>query len=178
MLTLKIDDIPQEGMNLEWEEERDSLLAYMGNFSHIDFGFEAPLQVAVRVWKTGKSVLIKGQVKTLLRLKCGRCLKEFIHPLSSTIDLTLFPMEGNSFEEEVELERQDMELNFFEKGEIHLSEIACEQIFLEIPYQPLCQEGCKGLCPVCGNDLNLSSCGCNREEMDSGFSALKKLKLN
>ncbi len=71
-----------------------------------------------------------------------------------------------------------MESIFFEGGEIHLSEIACEQIFLEIPYQPLCREDCKGLCPQCGRDLNLSPCDCVREEWGSGFTALQKMKLD
>ncbi len=106
-----------------------------------------------------------------------RCLKEFFYPLSSTFELTLHPLKGASFEEETELEVGEMELSFFEGGEIHLSEIACEQIFLEIPYQPLCRGECKGLCPVCGKDLNLSSCECVKEEFVSGFSVLKKLKL-
>ena len=62
---------------------------------------------------------------------------------------------------------------FFEGGEIHLSEIACEQIFLEIPYQPLCQEDCKGLCPQCGRDLNLSSAIASRRSGDRGSPPFK-----
>ena len=177
MLTLKLDEIPDEGLNLKWTEERDSLLAYLKDFSQIDFDFEAPLVSEVRIWKAGRSVLVKGRVETKLRLQCVRCLKEFAYPLSSTFELTLRPLKGASFDEETGLEEGEMELSFFEGGEIHLSEIACEQIFLEIPYQPLCHEECKGLCPVCGRDLNLSSCECVKEEFVSGFSVLKKLKL-
>jgi uncharacterized protein len=105
-------------------------------------------------------------------------LKEFPYPLSTTFELTLQPLKEAPSEEETELGSEEMELNFFEGGEIHLSEIACEQIFLEIPYQPLCQEGCKGLCPVCGKNLNFSVCECVKEELTSSFSALKKLKLD
>ena len=71
-----------------------------------------------------------------------------------------------------------MESSFFEGGEIRLSELACEQVFLDMPTQPLCQEGCKGLCPMCGKDLNLDPCACQRDERESGFTALKKLKLS
>jgi len=74
--------------------------------------------------------------------------------------------------------KKEMESSFFEGGELHLSEIACEQIFLEIPYQPLCHEECKGLCPGCGKDLNLLSCECIRDEGSSSFSILKQLKLD
>jgi uncharacterized protein len=177
MFALKLDEIPAEGLALEWTEEKDSLSAYLENFSQINFKFETPLLSEVKIWKTGQSVLIKGRVQTNLRLQCVRCLKEFSYPLSSTFELTLHPLKGESFEEETELEAGEMESNFFSEGEIHLSEIACEQVFLEIPYQPLCHEECKGLCPVCGKDLNLSTCDCVKEGFASGFSVLKKLKL-
>jgi len=178
MFVLKLEDIPEEGLTLSWEEQRDSLLDYLSRFSSIDFDFETPLHGDAKIKKMGKSYLIQGTVQALLRLRCVRCLKEFSHPLSSTFDLTLYPMKETRFGEEVELGEEDMKSSFFEGGEIHLSEIACEQIFLEVPYQPLCVEDCKGLCPKCGRDLNLSSCDCNKEEWEAGFSILRKMKLD
>lgn len=178
MFTLKFDEIPEEGLDLKWKEERASLLAYLKDLSRIDFDFGAPLQGEVKIGKASRLVLINGKIQTELRLQCVRCLKEFPYPLSTTFELTLQPLKEAPSEEETELGSEEMELNFFEGGEIHLSEIACEQIFLEIPYKPLCQEGCKGLCPTCGKDLNLSACECVKEELTSGFSALKKLKLD
>ena len=177
MYTLKLDEISDEGLNLQWTEDRASLLAYLKNFSQIDFDFETPLLSEVKIWKANQSVLMKGKVETNLRLQCVRCLKGFSYPLSSTFELTLHPFKEASFTEETELETGEMESSFFEGGEIHLSEIACEQIFLEIPFQPFCQEDCRGLCPVCGKDLNLSSCECAKEEFVTGFSVLKKLKI-
>jgi uncharacterized protein len=178
MFTLKLDEIPEEGLDLKWKEERASLLAYLKDLSRIDFDFETPLQSEVKIQKLGRSVLITGKVQITLRFQCVRCLKEFSYPLSSILELTLHPLREAPSDEDIELGSEEMESNFFEGGEIHLSEIACEQIFLEIPYQPLCQEGCKGLCSTCGKDLNASSCECVKEEFTSGFSALKKLKLD
>jgi len=178
MFTLKLDEIPEEGLDLKWTEEKATLLAYLNDLSRIDFDFETPLQSEVKIRKAGRSVLIAGKVETSLRLQCVRCLKEFSYPLSTAFELTLHPFKEAPTEEETQLGSEEMGASFFEGGEIHLSEIACEQIFLEIPYQPLCQEGCKGLCPICGQDLNLSSCKCVKEELTSGFSALKKLKLD
>jgi uncharacterized protein len=150
MFTLKLDEIPEEGLDLKWKEERASLLAYLDDLSKIDFDFESPLQSEVKIQKVGQSVLITGKV----------------------------PLREAPSEEETELVSEEMESNFLEGGEIHLSEIACEQIFLEIPYQPLCQERCKGLCSICGKDLNVSPCECVKEEFKLGFSVLKKLKLD
>jgi uncharacterized protein len=178
MFTLKFDEIPEEGLDLNWKEEKASLLAYMEGLSGIDFAFETPLQAEAKIRRTGRSVLIIGKVETTLRLQCARCLKEFSSPLSTTFDLTLQPVKEAPSDEDIELGSEEMESSFFEGGEIHLSELACEQIFLELPYQPLCQEGCRGLCPTCGTDLNLSPCECVKEEFPSGFSGLKKLKLD
>ena len=178
MFTLKFEDVLDEGLDLQWEESRDMVMAYVGSLSRIDFEFESPLHGEARVWKTGQSVVIQGRVQTVLRLQCVRCLKEFSSPISSKFDLTLFPMKGDGFEEEVELKEDDMESGFFEGGEIHLSELACEQVFLDMPTQPLCQDECKGLCPVCGKDLNLDPCQCRADELELGFAALKKLKLS
>jgi uncharacterized protein len=178
MLTLKLDEIPEEGLHLKWKEDRTSLLAYLENLSKVDFDFETPLQSEVDIHKVGRSVLIKGSVQTHLRLQCVRCLKEFSYPLSSIFELTLHPLKETSSGEETELGEEEMESSFFEERELHLSEIACEQIFLEIPLQSLCHEACKGLCSVCGQDLNLSSCKCVKEEFVSGFAALNKLKLD
>ena len=178
MYTLKLDEIPEEGLDLKWQEERVSLLAYLSGLSKIDFDFESPLQSEVKIKKAGRSVLITGKVQTTLRLQCVRCLKEFSYPLSSIFELTLHPLKEAPSEEEIELGSEEMESSFFKGEEIHLSEVACEQIFLEIPYQPICREDCKGLCPICGKELNLSSCECVKEEFSSGFSVLQKLKLD
>src|SRR4030065_1532476 len=165
MFILKLDEIPDDGLDLKWKEERDALLAYLEDLSRIDFDFETPLQSEVNIKKIGRSVLITGKVQATLRMQCVRCLKEFSYPLSTTFELTLHPLKETPSEEETELGSEEMESSFFEGGEIHLSEIACEQIFLEIPYQPLCREECEGLCSVCGKDLNLSACKCVKEEL-------------
>ena len=179
MFVLRIDEIPDEGLDLKWEEDPESMAAYLKTLSRIDFSFESSLCSMAKIKKAGKTILIKGGVRTVLRLQCVRCLKEFSHPLSSNFDVTLLPPEGVSAKEgERELSEEEMELSYHDGEEIHLSEIACEQVFLEIPYQPLCQVECKGLCEVCGTDLNLSACRCVQEESEGSFSVLQKLKLD
>ncbi len=179
MFTIKFDEIPDEGLQVEWKEDLASLSAYLEGFPEIDFEFESPLQSEAGVKKSGRSVLIKGKLSTILRLHCVRCLKDFSYPLSSAFEAMLLPpSEQPDSKEEVELDAPDMESAFYDEEEIRVSGIACEQVFLEIPYQPLCQEACKGLCPVCGKDLNLSGCECVREKFSTGFSLLKDLKLD
>ncbi|MBM4338538.1 MAG: DUF177 domain-containing protein [Deltaproteobacteria bacterium] len=178
MLTIKVDDIPDEGLELKWKEEPETLSGYLEELSEHQFEFDSPLESEANIRKIGGSVFIKGGVQTVLRMHCVRCLKEISHPFSSGFEMVLQPFKGSSLAEETELSSKELESNFFEGGEIHLSEIACEQVFLEVPIQPLCQEECKGLCPKCGKDLNISSCDCIKEEFEAGFNVLKKLKVH
>ncbi len=75
MYTLKLDDIPEEGLALSWDEQRESLLAYLGHFPSVDFDFETPLHAEVKIKKIGKSYLIQGSVQVVLHFRCARCLK-------------------------------------------------------------------------------------------------------
>jgi len=52
------------------------------------------------------------------------------------------------------------EVRFFEAPELDLAELAGEQLQLAVPMKPLCHNGCPGLCPRCGADLNLGRCAC------------------
>ncbi len=178
MYTVSLDEITEDGLDVEWQEDASSLTSYVQHFPRIDFAFETPLTASAKIWKAGPSVVIKGRVAAVLGLRCVRCLETFSQSISSNFEVTLLPSKESSDGEEVELSEEDMESNFYEGGEIRLSEIACEQIFLEIPYQPLCREDCKGLCPVCGKDLNRTSCECRKENLETGFAVLRKLKLD
>ena len=43
--------------------------------------------------------------------------------------------------------------------------------------QPLCRPDCRGLCPVCGVDLNQQSCSCGKDDIDPRWEKLKNLKF-
>jgi uncharacterized protein len=51
-----------------------------------------------------------------------------------------------------------------------------EQFYLALPMKPLCRADCKGLCPMCGTNLNRGTCDCKREWKDPRLSALKELR--
>ncbi len=68
---------------------------------------------------------------------------------------------------------------YFEGGEIDLGAELRDEILLAMPINPLCQEGCQGLCSVCGGNRNQSPCDCEdrQREVTSKLSALGKIKL-
>jgi uncharacterized protein len=49
---------------------------------------------------------------------------------------------------------------------------------LALPVSVVCRDECKGLCPVCGQDLNEAECSCERKVVDPRLAVLKSIKLN
>ena len=60
--------------------------------------------------------------------------------------------------------------------ELDLEPLARDAVLLELPLAPLCKEGCLGLCPLCGTDLNEGGCGCPAEVADPRWAALDVLR--
>jgi uncharacterized protein len=58
---------------------------------------------------------------------------------------------------------------------IEIDELVAEELLLAVPDQVLCDNNCKGLCPVCGVDRNSIDCECQTAEVDSRWAGLKQL---
>ncbi|HUF03940.1 MAG TPA: DUF177 domain-containing protein [Aridibacter sp.] len=120
--------------------------------------------------------VIEAEIRAPLEIDCSRCL-ERIPSVQEFGFKTAFASSSQLTEEiEVELDLQDLELSFAEDDEIDLRDVIREQILLNLPARPLCKEDCKGLCEVCGGNLNKVSCDCEQEETDPRWAALKNLK--
>lgn len=50
--------------------------------------------------------------------------------------------------------------------QLSLDELARADILLELPSKFLCREDCRGLCPMCGKNLNEGLCGCHSDRTD------------
>jgi uncharacterized protein len=60
---------------------------------------------------------------------------------------------------------------------VDLEPLIRDALLLELPAVPLCRPDCKGLCPSCGVDHNLTSCDCSDAEPDPRWDALRSLDL-
>ncbi|MBL8023484.1 MAG: DUF177 domain-containing protein [Elusimicrobia bacterium] len=95
------------------------------------------------------------QVRASLTLSCARCLERY--------ELEVRP----SFEVEAPVTEEYLDID----DDIR------QNIFLSLPPKPLCRPGCRGLCSMCGKNLNKGPCGCPPPETSSVFDVLKNLKL-
>ncbi|MEI3507380.1 MAG: DUF177 domain-containing protein [Anaerotignum faecicola] len=71
--------------------------------------------------------------------------------------------------------RENEETETFTGDQIDLADFVKRGIIGELPMKVLCREDCKGLCPVCGKDLNEGDCGCDRTIRDPRFESLRAL---
>ncbi len=72
---------------------------------------------------------------------------------------------------------QDVDITYIAKDYIDLEDVLGEQLHLQIPYQPLCESTCKGICTQCGTNLNRGKCACSKVIV-SPFSKLQNFKIN
>ncbi|MBI4803127.1 MAG: DUF177 domain-containing protein [Elusimicrobia bacterium] len=108
----------------------------------------------------GGSIFLEARASAELDLECARCAGIFPAGFTEPFD--------EVYEDTVE--------------SIDVCKPALEAIAVMVPMKPLCGAGCKGLCPVCGCDLNRRTCGCKMPEAPDEtkktgpFRALKRFK--
>ncbi len=164
---IKIKDIPPEGLSLKLEQQLD--LFDQGSASTT---FTAVLNIA----PGGNGVIhISGRVKAVPVLECSRCLERFGFSIDSEVNIDLAPVSSLSGGAEHELGGAELDMEFYDGEEVEPVDIIKEQMLISLPMVPLHSPGCKGLCTVCGADLNKTDCGHQRNAPgDFGaFSALK-----
>jgi uncharacterized protein len=120
----------------------------------------------VDIGRTPQGLIVQGNFSADTMLECVRCLREFSHPLDwEFTELYAFSKKSVS----------ETGLLLPEDAHIELGPLLREYALLEVPINPLHDPDCKGLCPVCGQDLNVRDCGHRPDEGDSPFAKIKDL---
>ncbi|HHY36830.1 MAG TPA: DUF177 domain-containing protein [Firmicutes bacterium] len=131
----------------------------------------APVRVDLRLRNVDGVILAEGKIRAQVSLCCSRCLKEFSQNLEVAVneaysDAGDFPGKG---------EEEEDGIIFFSGNYIDLTAAVRENLLAALPMKVTCREDCRGLCPRCGQDLNLGDCGCRRQEIDPRLASLGKL---
>ena len=127
--------------------------------------------------KGSNRVEVQGFLRTGARLKCDRCLADYDFSVDVTYHLILeVPAEERWHLKELECSGQDLDTVLLLEPVVDFGDILRQQLYLSLPDKRLCSQECKGLCPVCGVDLNRSTCSCVHEVSTSPFAQLAALK--
>ncbi len=83
-------------------------------------------------------------------------------------------MQSIAKEEEMEVPTGEMEVGFYTGDGIDTADVATEQVILFVPMKVVCSADCRGLCPDCGANRNLTPCDCAPRPKDSPFASLQE----
>ena len=107
----------------------------------------------------GDVLLLQAVMTAKVQRTCGRCLKDFTGVARAEVVEKFYPASAEHIENDAFVYDSDV---------IDITE----------PMQALCKPDCRGLCPVCGADLNDGDCGCDRSTVDPRLAALKQFIKN
>lgn len=114
----------------------------------------------------GDGVYVEANVRGSVRLTCSRCLS----PFQKALDLSCEAKFVEKSDAAPAAEEEEVEVFALHGKLCDLDEMVRHEIVLCLPMKPLCSERCKGLCPVCGKNLNEGDCGCPKpDEPPSAF---------
>ena len=132
--------------NLAWTPEGLDLARRTAGFAG-DVRFKGSVSNIVDAY------MVDGRITGVFKAQCDRCLKEF----TSDFDL---PLTRVFAEAGYETALDDTDIETLDGLEIDLGPHIREEVVLSMPIRLLCEEGCKGICPGCGVDLNNGECIC------------------
>ena len=167
-LTLK--DVPADGREFSFSDQ--SLWTDAWREFNLPYAVKRPLEASLFVLPQKDGALVRGSISGAISLPCDRCAEDMELPVEE------------SFEVYEQLDGEDADVR--EDGwlrqvgdhlELNVGGLLWEQFLLGLPVKPLCSPACQGLCPGCGQNLNLGPCQCEQEQSDPRLAVLRDLKL-
>ena len=165
------DVLLTEGRVLHSREEldRDELILPEGAFKIVK---KSPLDLTIT--NKGKKVLeFRGKMSMTAEIPCARCLK--MVPTDIVLD----------FCEEADLKLSDDEraaaldeCDFLHGYNLDVDKLVYGEALLVWPMRVLCREDCRGLCRICGQNLNERQCSCDRTDLDPRMAKIRDIFRN
>jgi len=119
----------------------------------------------LNISRTQSGLRIQGNFSAATHAECGRCLEDFGRQLETEFE-EIFTYEHNPLSEE--------ELIIPEDGNIDFEPYIRDYLLLEVPINPVCKPDCRGLCDICGENLNMRECGHAHEQPAAPIAAAMK----
>jgi uncharacterized protein len=191
MLRINVDDLG-EGREVREDLDRTRLDRLLEDEKT---GFQAAgrSEFVGMLQRVDSRVLLHGELTLPLSGQCRRCLAPVQQLVPVRFDLNFFPVkelrkhtpppQGTAEARDLHGSHAvpvvpDLDEEPFDGHTLDLEPTLREQILLALPMDALCGEGCKGLCPSCGQNLNEATCDCHADVADPRWAKLRELKLS
>ena len=117
-----------------------------------------------RLSRTREGVLLQGELQAGLCGNCSRCLTPTLAQLTLLLEeLFTYPVAAG------------VEFSVGEDGVLDLAPLLRAETLIAGAHGMLCKAECRGLCPLCGANLNPGDCGCDNDTLDPRMAALRRL---
>ena len=151
-LIVDLNRLDADGELFEGETSEDVIALEENEFFKSSGGIAYKLTIQA----LGSELLVRGSLVQKFVCRCAMCDKSFNLEVKESDFIDSFEIsDENAFPD--------------------LTYAIREAIILNLPAYPRCSESCKGLCGVCGVNLNDNDCKCNVESGDICWSALDAL---
>lgn len=132
----------------------------------------SPLSLTVE--NKGKKVLqLTGKISLDVIIPCARCLEDVQTSLVVEFDKEV----DMKLSEEERLNALD-ESDFLHGYNLDVDKLVYGEALLNWPSRVLCEEDCKGLCKVCGQNLNRKTCNCDSTDLDPRMAKIRDIFSN
>lgn len=180
LLSLHVNDIPEEGLSLACQVEAEEL-----TLSPTDAKVRGGFTLAAEIACVGTGINVTGVLAGTFLRQCVRCLKDYEDPVKLPFAVEYRCQEmptmrraklatGVSRQAPPEPDEElKQDLYLYAGDQLDLATMLREHVILATPMQPLCDEACQGLCPVCGQDLNEGLCRCSEECRSTPFTTMR-----
>jgi uncharacterized protein len=186
-MRVNIDEIKDAGLGRSWDVPREQLDEMLAG-DRAGYRARGPIHVDAHLDKIERRVRIGARARAELSAACGRCLTVVPLDLPVEFELMLVPADEYADPEGAKKDTSTgpaagsfhgkaAEEDVYAGKVIDLDPLVREQLLLALPGYPVCREGCKGLCPVCGANKNDRECGCDPHVPDPRWAGLKNVKL-
>ena len=116
------------------------------------------LNGVVRINRTPQGIVALGDLHASMMATCVRCLEDFQQALHAQFT------ELYTYKDQPTTEAG---LIVPEDGNVDFTPLVRDCLLLEVPIKSLCRPDCKGLCVVCGENLNLRTCEHQKQLVES-----------
>lgn len=126
------------------------------------------ISISLHIYNEDGYLHVKGHTEVALTAPCDRCLTETKVTFPVNIDEE-YEIRGNL------ITLDDDAAPYFTGESLDAEKLLHDSVLSSMPSKVLCKEDCKGLCPVCGQNLNERDCGCDRTVGDPRMEKFKEL---
>ena len=173
MLVNLSDVFSSEGLTttVTAELEMTEFTSRLGSFSIME---KSPATLKLANIGVGKA-RVEAEVKLVFDTFCDRCLTEVPTVLTLLSEREIAsPDTTPDCPTDQEGDRED-EFDYMEGYQLNVETFVYNEILLNWPMKILCKEICKGICKVCGQNLNEKECGCDTFVPDPRFAAIQDI---